>query len=259
MKIYDNYKIPLLFIGHGSPMNAIEDNDFSRGWQDMAKKLLKPEAILCISAHWETIGTLVTAMDKPKTIHDFGGFPQELFDVQYNAPGSPELATRIANLTGAQLDYDWGLDHGAWSVLLPMYPNAYIPVLQLSLDKTKSPIEHYELAKKLAPLRNEGVMIIGSGDIVHNLRMFRFHEEKTHDWAERFNNKIKELIIAGKHEEIINFKMLGPDAILSIPTAEHFLPLLYVLALQQPGEEIAFFNDKVISSISMTSVIVGKK
>ncbi len=252
------HKTLALFIGHGSPMNAIEDNEFSRGWAEIVRKIPKPKAILCISAHWETQGAFVTAMDKPKTIHDFGGFPQALFDVQYNAPGSPELARRITGLTGSKLNYDWGLDHGAWSVLLPMYPAADIPVVQLSLDKAKSPLEHYELAKKLAPLRDENVLIISSGDIVHNLRMFRFHAEKPYDWAERFNNKIKELIASNKHEEIINFQALGQDAALAIPTQEHFLPLLYILALQEPGEQISFFNDKVISSISMTSVFIGK-
>lgn len=250
-------KMPVLFIGHGSPMNAVEDNEFRRGWSEIAQKLQKPKSILCISAHWETAGAFVTAMETPATIHDFYGFPQKLFDVRYNAPGNHALANRINELTGAELDYNWGLDHGAWSVLLPMYPNADIPVVQLSLDKTKTPSEHYNLAKKLASLRNEGVLIIGSGDIVHNLRMFSFRDETPYDWAVKFNDNIKEMISHGKHAGIIDYKALGEEASRSVPTDEHFLPLLYILALQETGEDISFFNDKVISSISMTSMVIG--
>jgi 4,5-DOPA dioxygenase extradiol len=254
-------KTPVLFIGHGSPMNAIEDNEFRRGWQNLAASLPKPKAILCISAHWETDGVFVTASEQPETIHDFYGFPQALFDVRYNAPGSPELAKRITRLVKyAEVKHDnnWGLDHGAWSVLLPMYPDADIPVVQLSLDRTQPHSFHYKLAKELAPLRDEGVMIIASGDIVHNLRMFSFRDSNPYDWAVRFNEKIKELILTGKHEEIIDYKAIGHDAVLSVPTPEHYLPLLYTIALQEQGEQISFFNDKAISSISMTSVMIGK-
>ena len=254
-------KMPVLFIGHGSPMNAIEDNEFSRGWKLLSKELPKPKAILCISAHWETNSVHVMASPQPETIHDFGGFPKALFDVRYNAPGSPDLAQRIANLvkiTPVKLDNEWGLDHGSWSVLLPMYPNADIPVAQLSLDRTQPASFHYNLAKELAPLRDEGVLIIGSGDIVHNLRLFNFNASSSYDWAARFNDVVKEHIMSGNHAPLIDYKSFGQDADFSVPTPEHYLPLLYTLGLQEPGEQVSFFNDIVISSISMTSFIVGK-
>lgn len=254
-------KMPVLFIGHGSPMNAIENNEFSRAWQELAACLPKPKSILCISAHWETNGVSVTSASKLETIHDFGSFPQQLFDVRYNASGNPELASRIANLiktTPVNLDKMRGLDHGAWSVLLPMYPHADIPVVQLSLDRTQPASFHYNIAKELAPLRDEGVLIIGTGDIVHNLRFFSFSEQDSYEWADNFNEQIKDLMLAGKHKEIIDYKSLGQEAILCVPTPEHYLPLLYILALEQPGEKISFFNDRVISSISMTSVIIGE-
>lgn len=253
--------MPVLFIGHGSPMNAIEDNEWSRGWRELARKLPKPKAILCISAHWETNGVFVTASKNPTTIHDFGGFPQALFNVSYNAPGSPELAQRIASLVKlapVSLDTTRGLDHGAWSVLLPMHPNADIPVVQLSLDRNQPASFHYNLAKELAPLREEGVLIIGSGDIVHNLRLFNFNAASTYEWATRFNDKVKEYIVSGNHRPLIDYKSLGQDAEFSVPTVEHYLPLLYIIALQTQKENISFFNDNVISSISMTGVIIGK-
>jgi 4,5-DOPA dioxygenase extradiol len=254
-------KMPALFLGHGSPMNAIEDNEFSRGWQAMAADLPKPQAILCISAHWETSGVYVTAAKQPKTIHDFGGFPKALFDVEYNAPGSPELARKITGLVKSakvNLDATRGLDHGVWSVLLPMYPNADIPVVQLSLDKNHPHEFHYQLAKELAPLRDEGVLIIGSGDIVHNLRLFNFNAASSYDWASRFNDMVKAHIISGKHAPLIDYKSFGQDAEFSVPTPEHYLPLLYIIALQEKDEKVSFFNDWVIGSISMTSVLIGK-
>lgn len=254
-------KMPVLFVGHGSPMNAIEDNEFSKGWLVIAQQLPKPKAILCISAHWETKGTFVTAMEKPKTIHDFYGFPQELFNVQYPAAGNPQLAKETAGLvskTPVGLDNGWGLDHGCWSVVKRMYPHADIPVLQLSLDYTKPPLFHYELAKELASLRNKGVLIIGSGNMVHNLRMISFSNPQGYDWAVEINEKLKKNIMGGNHDSIIHYTALGEAAKLAVPTPEHYLPLLYTLGLQEKNESVALFNDKtMMGSISMTSVRVG--
>lgn len=252
--------MPTLFIGHGSPMNTIEDNDFSRSWLKLGHSLPKPKAILCISAHWETMGVSVTAGANPETIHDFYGFPKALFDVQYPAPGSPELAKQIANLMNGEkiyLDVARGLDHGAWSVLHPMYPAADIPVLQLSLDRTRSAEAHYELAKKLRPLREQGVLIIGSGNIVHNLRVFDFEQTKPYDWATVFDQMVKNCILQKDHAALCNYSLFGQMAALSIPTAEHYLPLLYVLALQRDDDQLDFFNEQVLSSISMSSFKIG--
>ena len=262
----DNERMPVLFIGHGSPMNAIEDNEFSKGWQEAAKALPKPKAILCISAHWETWGTLVTAMEKPKTIHDFGGFPQGLYDVQYPAPGSPWLAdeTRatIQNVA-VGLDSDWGLDHGCWSVLSRMYPQADIPVVQLSLDYTKKPQEHYTLAKELLPLRQKGVLILGSGNIVHNLRRIalkdnnwdNFNQPYGLDWALEASALFKKLIDEDNHQALIDYHLLGPFVQLAVPTPEHYLPMLYTIALKQEHETISYFNDQpVAGSLTMTSL-----
>ncbi|MDO9257559.1 MAG: 4,5-DOPA dioxygenase extradiol [Bacteroidales bacterium] len=255
-------KMPVLFVGHGSPMNAIEINEFSLEWQKLSKSLPKPNAILCISAHWETKGTFVTAMEKPQTIHDFGGFPQALFDVQYLAPGSPELADKTKNMvakTDVGLDENWGLDHGAWSVIRVMYPEADIPVIQMSLDYFQNPQYHYDLARELAELRNKGVLVIGSGNMVHNLRAVDW--SKPHhgfDWAQEANEKFKKLILANDHQQLINYKTLGREVELSVPTPEHYLPLLYALALKTGNEEISFFNDKcVMGSLNMTSVRIG--
>jgi 4,5-DOPA dioxygenase extradiol len=253
-------KMPLLFVGHGNPMNAIEDNDFTKNWQSLGKELPKPTAILCISAHWETRGTFVTAMEKPKTIHDFGGFPQALFDVEYPAPGNTSLADQIKNeikKTEVKLDDEWGLDHGCWSVIKRMYPNADVPVLQLSLDYTKPAQWHYELAKELATLRNKGVLIVGSGNMVHNLGMVNWRDLNSggYDWAIEMNEKFKNLITAGNHKDLINYSSLGTAAKLAIPSPEHYLPLLYTLGLKEEKEEISFFNDKTLmGSLSMTSV-----
>lgn len=258
-------RMPVLFVGHGSPMNAIEDNEFSAGWKAIGKELPKPKAILCISAHWETNGTFVTATERPRTIHDFYGFPPELFEVQYPARGSPPIAQQtkaVIKKAVAELDESWGLDHGCWSVVRRMYPEADVPVLQLSLDHNKSPRWHYELATDLAELRSKGVLIIGSGNMVHNLRMINWENpHAVHDWAAEMNAKFKELILSGNHQDLINYPSLGSAATLSIPTPEHFLPLLYVLGMFpesglpiRKAEKITFFNDKtVMGSISMTS------
>lgn len=257
--------MPVLFMGHGSPMNGIEDNEFSRQWKAMAANIPTPAAVLVISAHWLSRGTRVTAMDFPRTIHDFGGFPEELFAVQYPAPGSPEIARETASLfttTQVELDHDWGLDHGAWTVVRHMYPEAKIPVLQLSIDFTKSHRYHYDLAKELYSLRKKGVLIIGSGNMVHNLRMVawdRLSESSYgYDWALEANKTFKDLILNGDHDRLIDFDRLGKSALLAIPTPEHYWPLLYTLGLKGAKDEIKFFNDKAVGgSLTMTSVQFG--
>lgn len=251
-------KTPILFVGHGNPMNAIEENEFVAGWKTIGNDLPKPQAILCVSAHWETKGTFVTAMEKPKTIHDFYGFPQELFDVQYPAQGSPKLAEQTKEIVKkaiVELDTKWGLDHGCWSVVKRMYPDADVPVLQLSIDQDKPPQWHYELAKDLAALRKKGVLIIGSGNMVHNLRMINWkNPDETYDWAAEMNAKFKASILSGNHQELIDYPLLGKAAMLSIPTPEHYLPMLYILGLKEEKEQVTFFNDKtVMGSVSMTS------
>jgi 4,5-DOPA dioxygenase extradiol len=254
-------KMPVLFVGHGSPMNAIEENQFVKGFRNVAAEIPIPKAILCISAHWETSGTYVTAMNNPATIHDFSGFPRELFEVEYPAPGDPGLAKKTREmLTKAEvgLNYDWGLDHGAWSVIRHMYPDANIPVIQMSLDFKKSPKSHYEMAAQLSMLRKKGVLIMGSGNIVHNLGRIawdKINADYGFDWALEANKKIKDLILNNDHYALVNFSKQGKAFDLSVPTAEHYLPLLYVLALQERDESVSFFNDKVIGgSLSMTSV-----
>jgi 4,5-DOPA dioxygenase extradiol len=254
--------MPALFIGHGSPMNAIDDNEFSKKWEEIGKTLPKPEAILCLSAHWETKGTFVTAMQKPATIHDFGGFPKELFEVQYPADGSPSLANETKSLiTKAEvgLDDKWGLDHGCWSVVCHLYPDADIPVIQMSLDYYQTPQYHYELAKELSALRKKGILILGSGNIVHNLGMVAWDrlnsKEFGYEWAIEANEKMKKYIIQNEHDQLINFRSQGKAYNLAIPTPEHYLPLLYVLALKEESENVTFFNDKLIAgSLSMTSL-----
>ncbi|WP_291107482.1 4,5-DOPA dioxygenase extradiol [Flavobacterium sp. UBA6195] len=258
-------KMPVLFIGHGSPMNAIEDNAFSQRWQQMGKEIPTPKAVVVVSAHWLTKGTMVTAMSNPKTIHDFGGFPQALFDVQYPAPGSPELATEIQKLItnpAVELDHDWGLDHGTWSVVKHMYPDADIPVLQLSIDYYKPAAYHYELAKQLLALRKKGVLIIGSGNMVHNLRMVAWDKlsepEYGFDWALEMNDIFKNKISNGFHKELIQYEKLHKAATLAIPTPDHYYPLLYILALQTDNDKVEFFNDKAVGgSLTMTSVKIG--
>ena len=254
-------KMPVLFLGHGSPMNAIEENEFVTEFRKLGQELVRPNAILCISAHWETKGTFVTAMQNPPTIHDFGGFPQALFDVQYPAKGSPELAQETKSIitkTEVGLDDKWGLDHGAWSVIKHLYPNADIPIIQMSIDYSQPAKYHYELAKEISSLRQKGVLIIGSGNIVHNLRMVaweKLNEEFAFDWATEANEKMKSHILSGDHQKLINFKSQGKAFDLAIPTPEHYLPLLYTLALKEENEKITLFNDKAIGgSLSMTSL-----
>jgi len=255
-------KMPVLFLGHGSPMNAIEDNEFVREFQKLAKEIKKPQAILCISAHWETNGTYVTAMERPRTIHDFGGFPKSLYDVQYPASGSPILAKKVKKIitkTNVDLDNKWGLDHGAWSVIKHLYPKADIPVIQMSIDKNKSPQYHYDLAKQLSELRRKGVLIVGSGNMVHNLRLMAWSKLNkgtyAFDWALEASEKMKSFILKGDHKSLINFRSQGKPFDLAIPTPEHFLPLIYSLALKEKNEKVSIFNDKPIAgSLTMTSI-----
>ena len=255
-------KMPLLFVGHGSPMNAIEDNEFSNRWKLLGKEIPKPSAVLCISAHWLTRGTAITAMEHPKTIHDFGGFPKTLFDVEYPALGNPTLANETKQLihsTNAELNHDWGLDHGTWSVVKQMYPDAKIPVLQLSIDFYKPAQYHYDLAKELAALRRKGVLIIGSGNMVHNLGMVAWDKinepEYGFDWAHEINATFKKLISEGNHKGMIDYEKLGQVAKLAIPTPDHYFPLIYTLGLQEKNDTISFFNDKAVGgSLTMTSV-----
>ena len=254
--------MPALFLGHGSPLNAIRHNDFTDGWHSEAEMMQKPEAILCISAHWETQGTMVTSMTWPRTIHDFGGFPQDLYDVRYPAPGSPGLARKLQeSITNNAVGQDekWGLDHGAWSVLKHMYPDASVPVVQMSLDYHKSPRQHYDLAMEFAPLRKKGILIVGSGNLVHNLRTIDWSGSNAgFGWALEAQDLLKNLISAGEHHQLINYTRLGREVGMAVPTPEHFLPLLYILALKSEGETAVFFNDRIVmGSVSMTSVRIA--
>lgn len=258
-------KMPVLFLGHGSPMNAIEENEFVQGFRKVGAQIEKPKAILVVSAHWETRGTFVTAMDNPPTIHDFGGFPRELFEVQYPAPGSPELAQytkEIITTAEVYLDDKWGLDHGSWSVIKHLYPDADVPVIQMSIDYTQPPAYHYALAKELAILRNKGVLIVGSGNIVHNLRMVAWQHLNTtgyaYDWAQYADEKMKEYIREGNHQPLIEYYKQGKEFQLAVPTPEHFIPMLYALSLQEKNEHIEIFNDAAIGgSLTMTSFKIG--
>jgi 4,5-DOPA dioxygenase extradiol len=254
-------KMPVLFLGHGSPMNAIEENEFVQGFRNIGKTIKKPKAILCVSAHWETKGTFVTAMEKPRTIHDFGGFPEALFEVQYPAPGSPDLANETKSLvqrTNVGLDENWGLDHGAWSVIKHLYPHADVPIIQMSLDYYQAPQYHYDLAKELSSLRKKGILIIGSGNMVHNLGMVawdKLNDEYGFDWAIEASEKMKKFILNGDHLSMINYQSQGKAYTLAIPTPEHYLPLLYVLALKEENEKVSIFNDKTVAgSLTMTSL-----
>lgn len=258
-------RMPVLFLGHGSPMNAIEENEFVRGFREIGKQLPAPKGIICVSAHWETKGTFVTAMKHPKTIHDFGGFPQALFDVQYPAPGSPELAVetqKAVTSTQVGLDQQWGLDHGCWSVVKHLYPKADIPVIQLSLDYTKPASYHYALAKELALLRRKGILIVGSGNMVHNLRMVAWDKLNTdsfgYDWAIEASESMKSMIRNKNHQPLIDYQQQGKAFQLAIPTPDHYLPLLYALALQEKDEAVTLYNDKPVGgSLTMTSVFLG--
>jgi 4,5-DOPA dioxygenase extradiol len=258
-----NTRMPAIFIGHGSPMNALEDNVYTRAWESLGQRLPRPKAILAISAHWLTYGTAVTAMSAPKTIHDFGGFPQALFDLRYPAAGDPALAVRIAELltpftdTPVQLNQDWGLDHGTWSVLTKMYPDASIPVLQLSLDRRLSTAAHLALGQHLTALRQDGILIIASGNVVHNLAQLSVGAA-AYPWALRFNDAIRAAILDIRFEQIIDYLALGPDAKLAVPTSEHFLPLLYVLGAHVEDESIEILCDQIeLGAISMMSVVLG--
>lgn len=256
-------KMPVVFVGHGSPMNGILQNSFSDTWATLAKKYPMPEAIVVVSAHWFTRGTRITAMDNPPTIHDFYGFPKALSEVQYPAPGNPILAEEIRQMVKTSQvvpDHDWGLDHGTWTVLRHFYPQAQIPVLQLSLDYTKAAKYHYELAQELTALRSKGVLIVGSGNMVHNLRMINWDmmDGGGYDWAISANETFKRHLINGNHQALVNYEQLGADVAQAIPTAEHYLPLLYTLALQANDEEPILFNDEVLGgSLTMTSVAFG--
>ena len=258
-------KMPVLFLGHGSPMNAIEENQFVQGFRNISKEIPIPNAILCISAHWFTNGTFVTAMEMPKTIHDFGGFPPELFAVQYPAKGSPELAKAASELLLPEIvheDHSWGLDHGAWSVIRHLYPKADIPVIQLSIDYTKPAQYHFDLAKKLQKLREKGVLIIGSGNIVHNLRMVDFRNINTigygYDWAIEAREKTNNWLLDGDFQQLIDYQKQGNALQLAIPTPDHYLPLLYTLGLKEKSENLSLFNNELIAgSLSMTSVRIG--
>lgn len=255
-----NPRMPAIFYGHGSPMNALDDNAYTRVWQSFAERFARPKAILAISAHWTTRGTAVTAMTSPKTIHDFGGFPKPLFEVRYPAPGDPALAARVAQVLApipVRMDQEWGLDHGTWSVLLKTYPEADIPVIQLSLDMTQDAAYHFTLGQKLAGLRDEGVMIIGSGNVVHNLARMD-PRSGGYDWAQRFNLAMRTAILAGQFEQVVNYTALGQDAALSVPTSEHFLPLLYVLGARQADEPVEIVAEGMeLGAISMMSVVIG--
>lgn len=260
-----DYLMPVLFIGHGSPMNGIENNTFSQQWAKIAAEIPTPKAVVVISAHWFTKGTYITEMDAPPTIHDFGGFPQALFDVQYPAPGNPLLARDTAAMihsTNVELSHDWGLDHGTWTIVRHMYPLANIPVLQLSIDYTKGAQYHYTLAKEICALRKKGVLIIGSGNMVHNLRMVAWDKlnepEFGFDWAIQMNETFKKLITNNQHQPLIQYNQLGKEAQLAIPTPEHYLPLIYTLGLKGEKDPISFFNDKAVGgSLTMTSVKFG--
>lgn len=258
-------KMPVLFLGHGSPMNAIEENQFVQGFRNISKEIPIPNAILCVSAHWFTNGTFVTAMEMPKTIHDFGGFPPELFAVQYPAKGSPELAKATSELLLPEIvheDHSWGLDHGAWSVIRHLYPEANIPVIQLSIDYTKPAQYHFDLAKKLQKLREKGILIIGSGNIVHNLRMVDFRNINTigygYDWAIEAREKTNNWLLDGDFQQLIDYQKQGNALQLAIPTPDHYLPLLYTLGLKEKSENLSLFNNELIAgSLSMTSVRIG--
>ncbi len=264
--------IPVLFVGHGNPYNAIQKNEFNQKWKEVANNLPKPKAILCISAHWLTKGTYITAMERPKTIHDFSGFSEDLFNVEYPAPGDPDLARETSQLVKyaeVKLDENWGLDHGAWSVIMQMYPEADIPVLQFSIDYHKPGQYHYSLGKELSSLRKKGVLIIGSGNMVHNLRKAglppgtemtteSMNREYGFDWAIESNEIFKSKILAGDHKSLIEYRKLGNAVNRSVPTPDHYFPMLYSLSLQGEKEKTTFFNDKCVTgSISMTSFLIA--
>ncbi|WP_217705224.1 4,5-DOPA-extradiol-dioxygenase [Peristeroidobacter soli] len=250
-------RLPVIFFGHGNPMNALADNVYTRGWRQICSTFPKPRAVVCVSAHWYVPYTAVTAMQSPRTIHDFGGFPRQLFEFQYPAPGSPEIASQLWDLVGAELDTEWGLDHGSWSVLCHCYPDADVPVLQLSIDETLTAQDHYRLGASLAPLREQGILIVGSGNLVHNLHTYGWGRRvvEPYDWAVRFEQQARAWMLAGEHQPLIDYETLGQDAALSAPTPDHYLPLLYVLGAQLPGDKVSFPIEGVDGgSISMLTV-----
>jgi len=250
--------MPVLFIGHGSPMNAIEDNPFSRSLVRLAQDLPRPRAILCVSAHWQTADTRVTGGPHPRTIHDFGGFPQELYDIRYPAPGDPELAGRVADLVGGMVDDSSGFDHGSWAVIRRMYPEADIPMIELSLDARASTAEHHELGHLLAPLRDDGVLIVGSGNIVHNLMAIRWEDGAPYPWAVEFDEWVRDRLLAADDQALIGYMSLGDTARHAHPTNEHYLPLLYAVALRREGEPLSFFHEGIeMGSLSMRGVRIG--
>jgi 4,5-DOPA dioxygenase extradiol len=255
--------MPAIFFGHGNPLNALQKNVWTEGWAAIGADIPKPKAIVCVSAHWYLPATLVTATEQPRTIHDFGGFPRELYEVEYSAPGKPELAARVRDLLApvpAGLDERWGLDHGTWSVLHHVFPEADVPVIQLSIDETQPAEFHYELAKRLAPLRDEGVLVMGSGNLIHNLHAYAWGRKQVEplDWAVRFEDRARELLLTGDHESLVRYESLGKDAMLSAPTPDHYLPLLYVIALRRESDEVSFPVEGFDGgSISMLSVKIG--
>ncbi len=254
---------PAIFFGHGNPMNAVSHNGYTQAWAALGRDMPRPKAILMISAHWFVPQTGVTVSTAPRTIHDFGGFPRELYQVEYPAPGDPDLARRVQSLLHplpVRLDETWGLDHGTWSVLCHVYPQADIPVVQLSIDETQPPAYHYQIGQRLAPLREEGVLIVGSGNLVHNLHAYAWgrHIVEPFDWAVKFEEQVRAMLLAGDHEPLLNYERLGRDAMLSIPTPDHYLPLLYVIAARQAADPVAFPVEGVDGgSISMLSVKIG--
>ena len=255
--------MPAIFFGHGNPMNALQQNDWTNGWAMIGKSMPRPRAIVCVSAHWYLPATLVSAMAQPRTIHDFGGFPRELYQVQYRAPGAPELARQVSEMLAplnVELDQSWGLDHGTWSVLVHVFPEADVPVIQLSIDETQPAAFHFELGKRLAPLRDEGILIVGSGNLVHNLHAYAWgrHTPEPYDWAVRFEETAKQLMTTGEFAPLIDYESLGRDAVLSIPTPDHYLPLLYVLGTKRDDEAISFPVAGVDGgSVSMLTVQLG--
>jgi len=258
--VHSSMRMPMLFVGHGNPMHAITQNPYAPEWKRIADNLPQPKVIVCISAHWETDGVKVTGMDNPPTIHDFGGFPQELYAVEYPAPGEPGLARNISESVknrSIALDFNWGLDHGTWAVLRHMYPDATVPVIQISLNRNGSPRWHFEFAQELAFLRSKGALILGSGNIVHNLYHADFRMRQGHDWAKEADRLIVNLIEKGEYQQLVNYEKLGKEIRMAVPTPEHFLPLLYILALKQEHEKLEFFNQTTeLGAVSMTSLFI---
>jgi 4,5-DOPA dioxygenase extradiol len=255
--------MPVIFVGHGNPLNALETNTYTQAWKSIGQTIRKPKAILAVSAHWYIPGTFVTAMGWPQTIHDFGGFPPELYQIKYNAPGSPALAGRVKELLSpisVGLDQSWGLDHGTWSVLVHMFPEAEIPVVQLSIDESQPAAYHYELAQKLQPLRDEEVLVFGSGNLVHNLHTYAWgkHAVAPFDWATKFEEEVMSYLLAAEHEPLVHYESLGRDALLSVPTPEHYLPLIYIIGLRQRDDQVSFPVKGIDGgSVSMLAVHLG--